>query len=84
MNTESPRRYIRVRGTPEERPPHRGLREYRAEGIAQQERKRFSSWSRGMSTREMKGDVAVKRLRSVAGLALMTLALVACESERER
>jgi hypothetical protein len=32
----------------------------------------------------MKGDMAVKRLPSVAGLALMTLGLVACESEQAR
>jgi hypothetical protein len=32
----------------------------------------------------MRGDVTVKRLLSVAGLALLTLGLVACESEQAR
>jgi hypothetical protein len=37
-----------------------------------------------MNTRQMKGDVTVKRWLSVAGLVLMTLGLVACESEQTR
>ena len=37
-----------------------------------------------MSTRQMKGDMALKRIIRLAGLVLLTLGLVACESERER
>ena len=37
-----------------------------------------------MTTREMRGDVTAKRWLSVAGLTLMTLVLVACESEQAR
>ena len=37
-----------------------------------------------MITREMKGDTAVPRFIRLAGLALTTLALVACEGQQER
>jgi hypothetical protein len=51
---------------------------------AQQRRKRLSSRPVGMNTQEMREDMLVKRFIRLAGLGLMTLALVACESQQER
>jgi hypothetical protein len=37
-----------------------------------------------MSTQEIRGDMAVKRFIRLAGLALLALALSACEGQQER
>jgi len=60
------------------------LRKVDAQTIAQQQRKQLRSWPRGMSTRKMKEDMAVQRLIRLAAVALLPLALVACENQQER
>lgn len=61
-----------------------GLRKVRAQTIAQQQLKQLCSWPRGMSTRKMKEDMTVQRILRLAALALLPLALVACENQQGR
>jgi hypothetical protein len=60
------------------------LRKVRAQMIDQQQRKQLRSWPCGMSTRKMKEEMAVQRFIRLAALALLPLALVACENQQKR
>jgi hypothetical protein len=64
------------------REAQRALTACRALGSVQPQRKRLSFRPGAMTTREMREAMAVKRLITSAGLALLMLGLVACESEQ--
>jgi hypothetical protein len=80
----NPRRRTRIRNIPESDTAMRAWGSAERWGSARQRRKRLSSRPVGMNTQRMREDMLVTRFIRLAGLGLMTLALMACESQQER